>query len=57
MKFLITYTKGTEKENFYRNGADAKVPEIESSGVTFEGILGPLRENGLDSIILEGIKD
>jgi len=57
MKCLITYTKGTSKEDFYANGADAKVPEIASSGVTFEGIFGPLRESGLDSSILDGIKD
>jgi len=57
MKCLITYTKGTAKEDFYANGADAKVPEITSSGVTFEGIFGPLRENGLESNILDGIKD
>jgi len=57
MKCLITYTKGTSKEDFYANGADAKVPEIASSGVTFAGIFGPLREGGLDSSILDGIKD
>jgi len=57
MKCLITYTKGTSKEDFYANGADAKVPELASSGVTFEGIFGPLREGGVDSSILDGIKD
>ena len=57
MKCLITYTKGTSNEDFYANGADAKVPEIESSGVTFGEIFGPLRENGLDSSILDGVRD
>lgn len=57
MKCLITYTKGTANEDFYANGADAKVPEIASSGVTFGGIFEPLRENGLDSSILDGVKD
>jgi len=57
MKCLITYTKSTEGEDFYGEGADAKVPELASAGVTFDKIFGPLKENGLDSEILVGIKD
>ncbi len=57
MKCLITYTKSTEGEDFYGQGADAKVPELASAGVTFDKIFDPLKRNGLDADILEGIKD
>jgi hypothetical protein len=57
MKCLITYTKSTENEDFYGYGADAKVPELESAGVTFGKIFDPIKENGLDAEILAGIKD
>jgi HAD superfamily hydrolase (TIGR01509 family) len=57
MKCLITYTKSTEREDFYSVGADAKVPELASAGVTFDKIFDPIRENGLESTILDGIKD
>ena len=56
MKCLITYTKSTENEDFYGHGADAKVPELKSAGVTFGKIFDPLKEN-LDAEILDGIKD
>ena len=56
MKCLITYTKSTEDEDFYGEGADAKVPELASAGVTLEKIFGPLKDD-LDAEILVGIKD
>jgi len=55
MKCLITYTASTGGEDFYGQGADAKVPELGSSGVTLESIFGPLRE-GKDDIVV-GLKD
>ena len=57
MKCVITYTTSTESEDFYGEGADAKVPELGSRKVNLESIFGPLRENGLTSEILAGIKD
>ncbi len=57
MKCLITYTKSTEREDFYANGADAKVPELAKAGVTLDKIFGPIKEQGLDAEILVGIKD
>jgi len=57
MKCLITYTKSTESEDFYGTGADAKVPELGSRGVTLDSIFGPLKENGIDAELLQGIKD
>lgn len=57
MKCLITYTKSTAGEDFYGEGADAKVPELKSAGVTFESIFGPLRTDGENADLLTGIKD
>ena len=57
MKCVITYTLSTEGEDFYGEGADAKVPELGSSKVTLESIFGPLRAKGLDAELLVGIKD
>jgi len=57
MKCLITYTKSTEREDFYGMGADCKVPELGSRGVTLDSIFGPMRENGVDAELLQGIKD
>ena len=57
MKCLITYTSSTEGEDFYGEGADAKVPELGSRKVNLQSIFGPLRHDGLDSEILAGIKD
>ena len=57
MKCLITYTKSTAGEDFYGEGADAKVPELASAGVTLDKIFGPMKENGLDTEILLGTKD
>lgn len=57
MKCVITYTSSTASADFYGEGASAKVPELGSAGVKLASIFGPLRENGLDSDILIGIKD
>lgn len=57
MKCLITYTKSTENEDFYGQGADAKVPDLGSRSVTLDSIFGPLKANGVDSSILVGKKD
>ncbi len=57
MKCLITYTKSTEGEDFYGEGADAKVPELGSAGVTLDKIFGPMKEGGVDAEILVGVKD
>jgi hypothetical protein len=57
MKCLITYTKSTEREDFYSYGADAKVPDLATAGVTLDSIFGPIKENGLDAEILVGKKD
>jgi len=57
MKCLITYTGSTEREDFYSLGADAKVPDLGSRGVTLQKIFGPLKEKGLHAEILVDIKD
>ena len=57
MRCLITYTSSTEKEDFYGEGADAKVPELGAKGVTLDMIFGPMREKGVDAEILAGVKD
>ena len=56
MKCVITYTSSTESEDFYGEGADAKVPDLGSRNVNLESIFGPLRES-LNSELLAGIKD
>lgn len=57
MKCIITYTSSTEAEDFYGEGADAKVPDLGSRKVTLDSIFGPLRKEGLDAELLPGIKD
>lgn len=57
MKCIITYTSSTASVDFYGNGAAAKVPDLESAGVTLEAIFDPLRNQGLDAELLVGIKD
>jgi hypothetical protein len=57
MKCVITYTSSTEGGDFYGEGADAKVPDLGSRNVNLESIFGPLRQNGVNSEILSGIKD
>lgn len=53
MKCIITYTDSTADADFYREGADAKVPDL--SSVTLDSIFGAMKagETGL----LKGIKD
>mmetsp|Transcript_21169 Transcript_21169/g.50317 ORF Transcript_21169/g.50317 Transcript_21169/m.50317 type:complete len:373 (+) Transcript_21169:98-1216(+) len=59
MNCIITYTPSTEKEDFYGEGANAKVPDLQSRGqVTVQSIFGPLREEVNDGVdFLPGIKD
>jgi hypothetical protein len=57
MKCVITYTKSTEREDFYSYGADAKVSDLASAGVTLDSIFGPMKETGIDAEILVGRKD
>jgi len=57
MKCLITYTKSTEREDFYGEGCDAKVPQLKSRGVTLASIFDPIKKHGLDADILVGLKD
>jgi hypothetical protein len=57
MKCIITYTASTEGEDFYGEGANAKVPDLGSRKVTLESIFGPLRKDGLGAELLPGIKD
>jgi HAD superfamily hydrolase (TIGR01509 family) len=55
MKCIITYTSSTAGEDFYKEGADAKVPNL--GEVTLESIFAPLREKGDTADLLAGIKD
>lgn len=57
MKCIITYTSSTASVDFYGNGADAKMPDLDSAGVTLEDIFGPLRKHGLDAELMIGKKD
>mmetsp|Transcript_26149 Transcript_26149/g.38727 ORF Transcript_26149/g.38727 Transcript_26149/m.38727 type:complete len:330 (+) Transcript_26149:136-1125(+) len=57
MKCVITYTSSTEQEDFYGFGADAKVPDLGSRSVTLSAIFDPMKENGVHSEILAGLKD
>jgi hypothetical protein len=57
MKCIITYTTSTADGDFYGEGADAKVPDLSSRGITLELIFGPLRKDGLNAQILLGKKD
>lgn len=57
MKCIITYTDSTMNEDFYGEGADAKVPTLGSRGVTLSSIFDPIRQNGPGAEILEGMKD
>ena len=57
MKCLITYTSSTEGEDFYGEGADAKVPELGARKVTLASIFDPMKKDGVDAEILVGIKD
>jgi HAD superfamily hydrolase (TIGR01509 family) len=57
MKCIITYTSSTASADFYGEGADAKVPDLASAGVTLDAIFGPLREHGVNAELLVGMKD
>jgi HAD superfamily hydrolase (TIGR01509 family) len=57
MKCIITYTSSTESEDFYGQGADAKIPDLGSRKVTLASIFNPLKENDKDAEFLMGIKD
>ena len=57
MKCIITYTDSTATADFYGEGADAKVPDLGSRKVTLSSIFGPIKENGVDTTIMEGMKD
>ncbi|CAB9505880.1 dehalogenase-like hydrolase domain-containing protein At4g39970 [Seminavis robusta] len=57
MKCVITYTGGTKDEDFYGEGADAKVPNLGSRGVTLASIFDPIMENGSDAELMVGLKD
>lgn len=57
MKCIITYTPSTEREDFYGEGANAKVPDLGSRGVNLKSIFDPLRNDGLDAELLVGSKD
>ena len=54
MRCIISYTHSTASEDFYGEGADAKVPDL--GNVTLEDIFGPLR-SGKSQEILEHIRD
>jgi HAD superfamily hydrolase (TIGR01509 family) len=57
MKCIITYTSSTADQDFYREGAAAKVPDLGSRNVTLQSIFDPLRKQGYDAEILVGLKD
>jgi len=57
MKCVITYTSSTAQEDFYGEGADAKVPDLASRQVTLESIFGPMKDGGVDAELLAGKKD
>jgi HAD superfamily hydrolase (TIGR01509 family) len=57
MKCIITYTSSTADQDFYAEGAAAKVPDLGSRQVTLKDIFGPLRANGDTAEILVGQKD
>ena len=44
-------------EDFYGEGAEAVVPDLGSRKVALSSIFGPLKKDGLDAPILEGVKD
>lgn len=57
MKCVITYTDSTKNEDFYGEGADAKVPTLGERDVTLSSIFDPMRASGAHAQILEGMKD
>ena len=57
MKCLITYTSSTADQDFYGEGAIAAVPDLASRKVTLDSIFDPLRKDGINADILQGVKD
>jgi HAD superfamily hydrolase (TIGR01509 family) len=57
MRCIITYTPSTASADFYGEGADAKVPDLESRQVNLEAIFHPLRTEGSSAELLIGLKD
>lgn len=57
MKTIITYTSSTASQDFYGEGADAIVPDLESRKVSLSCIFDPIRADGPNADILRGIKD
>mmetsp|Transcript_50556 Transcript_50556/g.54665 ORF Transcript_50556/g.54665 Transcript_50556/m.54665 type:complete len:184 (+) Transcript_50556:1020-1571(+) len=60
MLCIITYTDSTAAEDFYELGADAKVPNLRSSGqVTLDSIFDPMRDGNwkLNPELLVDIRD
>lgn len=43
---VITYTESTEREDFYGQGADAKIPSLK--GVTLDDLFSPLKAGQSD---------
>merc|ERR1711988_1756004 len=54
MRCIITYTASTENEEFYAEGADAKIPNL--SGVELDGIFSPM-EKDLGAELLPTLRD
>ena len=57
MKCIITYTSSTASIDFYAHGAQAKMPDLETAGVTLASIFDPLRTQGLDAELLVDVRD
>lgn len=57
MRCIITYTSSTAECDFYGNGADAKMSDLESRNVRLDMIFNPLRQNGLNAELLVNVKD
>jgi HAD superfamily hydrolase (TIGR01509 family) len=55
MNCVITYTESTYKEDFYGEGATAKLSSL--AGVKLEHIFGPLRQGAPMSALLDEIRD
>ncbi|KAG7340222.1 HAD superfamily hydrolase [Nitzschia inconspicua] len=64
MNCIITYTASTANQEFYPNGADATIPDLQSRNVTLHQLFDPIRRRH-DSVhhpaaaieLLVGIKD
>lgn len=56
MACVVTYTSSTADQDFYGEGAVAKVPDLGSRGVRLDDLFGPLRGN-LPATVLDGKRD